>query len=134
MGRDLMTGNRAILKMKGEEVGFAQNVTASDDHGLQPVGGLGEPETQELVTGNVTHTISCSKFWIYNRKLNAIGVVPIKGQYLEGIEIDIEIIDESSGEVLEHYSGCKFASGSRTYAAHQVTGEDATFRALSKLK
>jgi hypothetical protein len=131
--KNTMTGNRVLLKLAGKVVGSAvQNVDMQDDLGLQDVDGLGEAEAMELVVGKVTHTISLSKYFIAKQSLIELGYVPEAGAYLTSGELSIEIIDKSSGQTIEHYSGCKAASHSRTYGKHTISSENVTFRATTK--
>lgn len=133
--QNTMSGNRVLLKLAGKTIGGGvQNVNFSDDHGLQDVDGLGSPETQELVPGKLTHTISLSSFFIYNKKLTDLGFVPTSDEVLTAGGLEIEVIDNVSGETLELYTGAKVASYSRQYSKHALSGMDATFRALHKSK
>lgn len=129
-----MTGNRAILKIGGVAVaiGFIQNVNVNDDFGLQDVDGLGEEESVELVTGKVSHSISMSKLFPYNKKLTDLGYVPEKANYLIGNEFEIEILDKLGQKTLELYTGAKVASYGRSYGKHAVCMEDVQFRAIHK--
>lgn len=135
MGLNVMTGNRALLKIKGQTigVGLVQNVSTSDDLGLQAVSGLGKAEAVELVTGMAQYRISMSQYFIYNKKLIDLGFQPKRTEYLTSGEMDIEILDTASGETLEHYSGCKLATSGRTYGKHSPTTQEATFMALTKI-
>lgn len=134
--KNTMTGNRAILKIKGKAIGggLIQNANFSDDLGLQDVDGLGQAESVELVVGAVRHTISMSKFFVYNQKLTDLGYQPGSTDYLTSGDLEIEMLDNISGQTLEHYTGVKMASSSRSYGKHTITTEDATFRALHKVK
>lgn len=133
--KNTMTGNRALLKIHGEVVGMGvQSANISDDFGLQDVDGLGDPETKEFVAGKVSHTVTLSTYFIYNKKLTDLGFVPKSDSYLISEEMEIEIQDKISGETLELYVGCKAASHERRYDKHAITGENATFRARHKAK
>lgn len=133
--KNTMTGNRALLKLRGQTIGGGvQNIDFSDDYGLQDVDGIGSPETQELVVGKMTHTINLSRFFIYNKKLIDLGLVPNSDEVLTSGDLEIEVIDNVSGTTLELYTGCKVASGTRNYSKHAITSEAATFRALHKAK
>ena len=131
-----MTGNRALLKIKGTAIGagIVQSANVSDDFGMQRISGLGNPEAVELVIGEVTHTISLNKFFVYNQKLKDLGYMPESKDYLTSGEVDIEIIDSISGQTMEHYTGCKMASCGRDYGKHAPVSESATFFAIHKEK
>ena len=130
-----MTGNRALLKLNGQTVGagLTQNLNIQDDLGLQDVDGIGVAESVELVVGAVRHTISMSKFFIFNQKLIDAGYMPTNTQYLTAGALEIEVLDNVTGQTLEHYTGVKMASCGRTYGKHVPCTEDATFRALTKI-
>lgn len=135
MAMNVMTGNRALLKIKGETVGagLVQSVSVQDDFGLQDVDGLGTAESVELVVGKITHSITISKFFVYNKKLQELGYVPGDGSYLTTGELDVEIIDNVTQATLEHYTGCKAVSTGRSYGKHAPTTEDLQLRALKKM-
>lgn len=130
--KNTMTGNRALFKIKGTVVGAAQNVSCSDDFGLQDVDGLGDVEAVELVVGKISHTISGEKYFVSADTLRALGIVPTSADWLTAPELEVEIIDSVSGRTVELYTGCKFATHSRKYGKHQITGEDFTIRAMHK--
>lgn len=130
--RNTMTGNRALLKIAGQTIGAAQNVSCSDDFGLQDVDGLGDVEAIELVVGKISHTISGEKYFVSADTLRSLGIVPTSEQWLTAPELEIEIIDTVSGTTVELYTGCKFATHSRKYNKHQIVGEDFTIRAMHK--
>lgn len=132
--KDTMTGNRALFKINGEVIGLAQSVEVSDDFGLQDVDGLGTPETLELVAGKFTHNISGSRYMVSGKTLRKLGFVPTDSEWLTAPEFEIEIQDNVTFETLEHYTGCKFATHSRSYAKHSITGENFSIRARKKMK
>lgn len=133
--KNTMTGNRVLLKLGGKTIGGGtQSVDFSDDFGLQDVDGLGSPETKELVPGKLMHSISLSRFFIYNKKLVDLGFAPNSDEVLTAGDLEVEVIDNVSGETLELYTGCKVASGTRSYSKHAITVESAQIRALHKSK
>lgn len=138
--KNTMNGNRVLLKLQGQVVGGGtQSVAVHDDYGIQDVDGLGNAETQELVYGKAQYTINLSRYFVYNQKLSDIlgtdsaSLFPkIVDGILESPEWSLEILDKTSLRTLELYHGCKFASGSRNYGKHTLSGEDAVIRARSK--
>lgn len=127
-----MTGNRALFKIKGTVIGAAQNVSCSDDFGLQDVDGLGDVEAVEMVVGKITHNISGEKYFVSADTLRKLGLVPTSEEWLTAPELEVEIIDSVSGTTVELYTGCKFATHSRSYSKHTITGESFTLRARHK--
>lgn len=130
MTKTTLTGNIIVLKIKGKEVGRAQNVTADSDFGLEDVSGIGDVEVQEHVNTKVTHTITVDKFIINKKTLLEMGIVPVSEDVLTSDVIDIEILTKD-GTLIKKYESCSCASYSLRVAAHAIVGENATWRALS---
>lgn len=132
MLKNTSTGNRALFKIKGQIIGMAQNVSCSDDFGLQDVDGLGDVEALEMVVGKITHSINGSAYFIKAETLTNLGFVPKSDQWLTAPELEVEIIDKVTGETIELYTGAKFATHSREYSKHTITGQQFTIRAIHK--
>ena len=124
MAKNTATGNRVILKLKGEAIGICQNVSFEDDFNLQEVDGLGDVEVQEHVVGKLTHRISGEKYIIAADTLEKLNFVPNSDEWLTAPELSVEVVDTVSGTTIENYTGCKFNTHSRRYTKHQVTGEN----------
>lgn len=131
--KETMSGNRVLLKLGGKTIGAGvQNTDFQDDFGLQDVDGQGDAESAELVAGKATYTISLSRYFVYNKKLTDLGLVPESKDYLHSGELEIEVLDKVTGKPIELYSGCKAASHGRSYPKHVLSTENVTFRALHK--
>lgn len=130
--KNTATGNRALFKIRGETIGAAQNVSCSDDFGLQDVDGLGDVEATEMVVGKITHNISGSNYFIAADTLRKLGFVPTAEEWLTAPEFEIEIVDKVTGETIELYTGCKFATHSREYNKNTITGQSWSCRSLHK--
>lgn len=131
LNKNIMTGNRVIFKIKETIVGFAQNVEFQDDFGLQEVDGLGNLEVQELVVGKLGHSISGSRYYVSGKTLRGLGFIPNRDEWLSAEGFSVEVQDDKYS-TLENYTGCKFATHTRTYAKHTVCGENFTIRATHK--
>lgn len=134
MALNTMHGNRALLKLDGKTfaAGTVQNVSVADNFGLQEVSGLGDAEAVEHVPGMVTHSITIEKLFIYNKNLFKAGFIPTQEQYINPPSMDLEILDNQTGETLEHYTGAKVESYDRTYGKHALSIERVTLRARHK--
>jgi hypothetical protein len=75
-----------------------------------------------------------SKFFVIGKKLSDLGYQPDPAALLTAPGQELEILDTIGGRTLEHYTGLKMASGSRSYGKHAPSTENATFRALHKIK
>lgn len=130
--RNTSTGNRVLLKIKGETIGVAQNCSFDDNFDLQSVEGLGDVESQEFVVGLLSHSISGEKYFASADTLRKLGFVPTSEEWLTAPELEIEVIDTVSGTTIELYTGCKFGSHSRRYTSHRITGENFQIKARHK--
>ena len=130
MAKSTLTGNIIVLKIGGTEIGRAQNATADTDFGLEDVSGIGNVEVQEHVNTKITHTFSIDKFIINKKTLLELGIVPVSEDVLTAGVIDIEILTKD-GTLIKKYESCSCATYSLRVAAHQIVGENATWRALS---
>ena len=130
MAKTTLTGNTIILKIGGTEIGRAQNITADTDFGLEDVSGIGNVLVQEHVNTKVTHTFTMEKFIINKKTLLELGIVPVSEDVLTMGVIDIEILEKMSGTLVKKYESCSCQNYSLRVAAHQIVGENATWRAL----
>lgn len=133
MGLNTMTGNRVLFKIGGQVIGLAQNVEISDDFGMQRVDGLGSPEALEFVPGMFSHNISGSRYQVSGKNLLQLGFVPEFDDWLTSPEFEIEIQDSVTFQTVEQYTGCKFATHSRSYAKGNVIGESFSVQARKKM-
>lgn len=131
--KNTATGNRVILKMKGEAIGTCQNVSFEDDFNLQDCSGIGDLETVEHVVGHLTHRISGEKYMVSAETLEKLGFVPNSDEWLTSNELSIEVIDTVSGTTIENYTGCRFNTHSRRYTKHQITGESFSILARHRM-
>jgi hypothetical protein len=129
MPKTTLTGNLCILKIGGQEVGRAQNVTADTDFGLEDVSGIGDVLVQEHVNTKVTHTLTMDKFIISKKTLLELGIIPVSEDVLTKGVIDIEILTKD-GTLIKKYESCSCANYSLRVSAHAIVGENATWRAL----
>ena len=130
MPKETLTGNLCLLKIKGVEIGRAQNVTADSDFGLEDVSGIGNLEVVEHVNLRVVHTLTIDKFIISKKTLLEMGFVPVSEDVLSMDVIDIEILTKD-GHLIKKYMHCSCANYSLRVSAHTIVGENATWRALS---
>ena len=131
MAKSTLTGNIISIKIRGQEVGRAQNITADTDFGLEDVSGIGDVLVQEHVNTKITHTFTMEKFIINKQSLLDLKIVPVSEDVLTMGLIDIEIINKEQGTLIKKYENCSCQNYSLRVAAHQIVGENATWRALN---
>ena len=130
--KNTSTGNRVLLKIKGETIGVCQSLSVDDNFDLQSIEGLGDVETQEFVVGLLSHSLSGEKYFASSDTLRKLGYVPTSEEWLTAPELEIEVIDTVSGTTIELYTGVKFNTHARRYTSHRVTGESWTAKARHK--
>jgi len=133
LAKTTLTGNIILIKIQGQEVGRAQNVTADSDFGLEDVSGIGDVEVQEHVNTKVVHTLTMDKYIINKRTLLELGFVPVSEDVLTMGVLDIEVLTKD-GTLIKKYESCSAANYSLRVQAHAIIGENATWRALSAAK
>ena len=124
------TGNRTVVKIKDQEVGLIQSIRASDDYGLEPVGGIGDIHSIEMVPTVARHSISVQQLVLYTGALRQLGISLENGDgALKGEVFDIITMDKN-GDTLRKYTNCSFASGDLEISAHRVMSSSCQFNAL----
>jgi hypothetical protein len=130
------TGNRALLKIEGQLVGYGlvQNADIQEDYGTQKVSGLGKAEGVELVIGEVSYRVNISKMFLFNETLTDLGFIPEANDYLASPYLQLEILDNVSGATIRHLVGGKPANCNMTVNKHAPGIENASLLFLSKIK
>ena len=125
------TGNRFLLVMDGITIGAAQNAQLSSDYGPEPVSGIGDIHAIEYAPTMARHSVSVSQMVIKRQSLLAQGLIPENGDAaLRGLVFDIVTQDKDTGEVVQKFVGCSYASGDVEINKHQISMVSGQFNAL----
>lgn len=128
---NVRSGNNIVIKIGGVEVGMAQDMSASDDYGLDAASGIGDIHVREHVPTIARHQIRLSVVALKAGSMRDVGAFTENGDAaLEGIVFDIVQQDKATGTELRKYIGCSFASGETTIQKHAIVISNATFMAL----
>ena len=134
----VFTGARARFLIEGQKIGFATNVTGSENIQYDPVEVLDNIEVQEHVPIGYTTELSASRVRIIGKTLKSQGFFPNVGgnaeEHLTNIlnagELACQIEDNATGSIFANYEQVKVASHNWTINARGIVGNDMTFVAI----
>lgn len=133
INQQVRSGNRVVIMFDGKQIGLLQSVSCSDDYGLEPANGIGDIHSQEMVPTVARHTVQVSSMILPKKSLAAAGITAENGDdALVGRVFEIEAYDKYTGELLQKYKGCSYASGSTEVRANAICMANGTFMALDK--
>lgn len=125
------TGNRVSILLDGIAVGAMQSVRMSQDYGLDGVYEIGNINPIENVPGAARYSISCSNVVLKKGALKRAGIAEVNGVgVLRGRVFDIEVFDKDTGQLLQKYIGCSYASGDADVNRNAMIMSSAQFMAL----
>ena len=125
------TGNRFLLVMDNITIGAARSARLNSDYGPEPVSGIGDIHVQEYAPTMARHSVTVSQMAIKKQTMLAKGLIPENGDgALRGLVFDIITQDKDTGEVIQKFIGCSYASGDVEINAHQISMMSGTFNAL----
>lgn len=137
--KDLVfTGARARLSINGKKVGWATNVSGSEEIQYDEAEVLDNIQIQEHVPVRYRVTLSMSFIRIVGKTLKSQGFFPKiganSGEHLKNIltsgALVATIEDNETGALIATYEQVKVASHNWTINATGIVGEDVTFVAI----
>jgi hypothetical protein len=124
--------NSMIIKVRGREVGRANNVDINYENGLQPVPeGIGSVMPSEHVALEVRYDISVGSFLIRQRSngtkagIQDVLGTPINEDILAQEPFTLEVLDKVTGVRLFVAEECSWGSVAIAIRQGQITGKDA---------
>lgn len=128
----VQTGNRVAILLGGMQIGAMQSVRMSKDFGLDAVYGIGDAEPVEHVPTAARYSLSCTNVVLRKGSMQKAGLTSINAtDALKGLVFDIEVYSKDSGELLQKYQGCSFASGDASVDRNAIVMASAQFMALT---
>jgi hypothetical protein len=125
------TGNRVLVVMDGITIGAAQNVRLGSDYAPAPVSGIGDIHVLEYAPTMARHSVSVSQMVIRKQTMMAKGLLPENGdEALQGLVFDLHVMDKDTGEVIQKFISCSYASGDVEVSAHQIVMHQVQLNAL----
>lgn len=134
----VFTGARARLSINGKKVGWATNVSGSEEVQYDEAEVLDNIQVQEHVAVRYRASLSMSQIRIVGQTLKSQGFFPKLGansdEHLRNIltsgDLVATIEDNETGDILATYEQVKVASHNWSINATGIVGEDVTFVAI----
>jgi hypothetical protein len=136
----VFTGARARFSVNGKKVGWATNVSGSEEIQYEEAEVLDNIQVQEHVPVRYRCTLSCSTIRIVGKTLKSQGFFPKIGANSEDLlrniltngDLSAMIEDTNAGvtTIIANYEQVKVASHNWTINATGIVGEDVTFVAI----
>lgn len=134
----ILTGARARFLLNGVKVGYARNVSASEEIGYEDITVLDNIEVEEFAPISYTVTFTAAKFRIIGETVKSLGWFPSTGKstsdHLENILTTGDLVatleDSKTGKVWATVEQVKVRSHNWAVDARGVVGEDVTFAAI----
>ena len=125
------SGNTIVATFGGVAFGAFQSIQFSDDHGVDPVAGIGDNEVIENVPGLSRYTVSAEKVVFRRDAMVASGLIPPNSAgMLQGLVFDLLQYDKVGGNVILKLSGVSYASGSLSVTANRIVSQSLQFNAI----
>lgn len=137
----LLTGARARFSINGVRVGYARNVSITEELEYFPADVIGNLETEEHVPIAYRVRFTASMFRIIGETLKTLGFFPEVGgntdEHLTNVLTSGDMVatleDTKTGKIFATVEQVKVASHSFTVDARGVVGEDLEFVAIRLL-
>ena len=134
----VFTGARARFLINGVKIGWATNVSVSEEITYEPVEVLDNIQVQEHVPTAYRVTLTASRVRIVGKTLKSQGFFPSVGAnaeaHLSNIltngELACTIEDNETGAILAQFTQVKIASHNWAVNARGIVGNDVTFVAI----
>ena len=128
---NVLRGARAKLVVNGNEIGYASNVSASEQIALQRVDVLGSIDSKEIVPVGRTVSVQAAFVRISGQSLKDLGLIPRGGtvDVINFPEITMEVYDQVSDQLIWRVEGCRAESRSWTVQAGSIVTSNASFQA-----
>ena len=132
----VFTGARARFSINGKKVGFATNVTGSEEIEYQPLEVLDNIEVEEFVPTAYRVTFTASMVRIVGETLKSEGFFPTSGrspaEHLQNILLQKDMVctiedSKSPSQIIMTLEQVKIQSRNFTVNARGIVGKDVTF-------
>lgn len=134
----VFTGARARFLINGIKIGFATNVSGSEEIQYDPVEVLDNLQVQEHVPIGYTCTLSASRVRLVNKTLKSQGFFPSVGgnaeahltNVLNAGDLACQVEDNATNAIFANYEQVRLASHNWTITARGIVANDMTFVAI----
>jgi len=128
---EVLSAPRAKLIVDGNEIGYASNVSATENIALQRVDVLGDIDSKEIVPVGRSVTVQAGFVRISGESLKDLGLIPRGGtiDVLTFPEITLEVYDQVSDAPVWRIEGCRAESRDWSIQAGSIVTANASFQA-----
>jgi len=128
---NVLSAPRAKLIIDGTEIGYASNISATENIVLQRVDVLGDIDSKEIVPVGRSVSVQAGFVRISGESLKDLGMIPRGGtlEVLNFAEITIEVYDQVGDFPVLRIEGCRAESRNWTVQAGSVVSVNASFQA-----
>lgn len=123
----VMTGAKAIFRIKGVKIAWASNVSYNENYQLEPVNVLDQLEVNEHAEVGYTVDFQCQSFRVANQSVKQLGIMSTLSQALTQGELTAEVIDKISSATLLLMTGVKLQTRQTSVDARGVMTETWSF-------
>ena len=137
----VFTGARARLMINGRKVGYATNVSGSEELTLEGIDVLDNIQTEEFVPTGYAISFSCSTVRVIGETVKSLGIFPSIGkspdEHLQNIltsgDLVVVIMDNKTKKAMMTVEQCKCSGQNFTVNARGVVGQDLSFVGIRML-
>lgn len=130
--RSVIVGARAVFRINGKKVGFAQDVTVREDYQIEDIEVLDNIEVQEHAVLGYRVSMTARILRIPKKSLKQLGIFPITSEVLTNPDLNMSatITDNITKETLAQLESVVPESQNVNFGARAISGNDVTFRAI----
>jgi hypothetical protein len=134
----IFSGARARVSMSGTPLGFAVNVSGSEEYQYDPLEVLGNIEVSEHIPIAYRVTLSASQVWFVNESLKSQGLFPKGGaspedrlrNVLSQADLNFLIEDSQTDETMGLFEQVRIANYNFSITARAIVARDINFVAI----
>lgn len=120
-------GHTIKIKIDGQSVGRIQSGDGRRSFGQEGIYEIGSIMPQEHVPLRYEGGFTVDKFYVRKKDLANLGLAALNEDILTMDIIDIEVIDNITGETVRVYEGCSLTEYSETFRVNAIAGENASW-------
>jgi hypothetical protein len=121
------SGQTIKIKIDGQDVGRIQSGDGRRSFGQQGVYEIGSIMPKEHVPLQYEGGFTVDRFYMRKKDLAKLGLAALGEEILTMDVIDIEVLDNITGETVRVYEGCSLNDYSESFRVNAIAGENASF-------
>ena len=127
---NVISGARSRLKINGQIVGFAGDVSGGETIDYEPVDILDLLEVREFVPVAYKTSLNARVFRVIGKDLKALGIFPVEEDILTSGDLTITVEDKITGNTYAQFEQCKCAGHTFDVSARGIVSENIDFVAI----